>query len=171
MNNPFAIFGLTVDFNLDQNLLSERYLSLQKSLHPDNFADQSAQQQRLAVQKSAEINDAMQQLKDPISRADAIIALHQNELITTSSGQDGTFLLQQLEWREQLADIEQSRDEAQLEQFSQHMAQVETDLLQQIAQALADTDWQQAQLINDRLRFMKKLRTEIERVEELLLDF
>ena len=37
MTSPFAIFDLPVAFNVDQALLSERYLALQKSLHPDNF--------------------------------------------------------------------------------------------------------------------------------------
>lgn len=40
MTNPFAIFDLPVAFNVDQSLLSERYLVLQKSLHPDNFVTQ-----------------------------------------------------------------------------------------------------------------------------------
>ena len=40
MTNPFAIFDLPVAFNVDQALLSERYLALQKSLHPDNLLRQ-----------------------------------------------------------------------------------------------------------------------------------
>lgn len=57
MNNPFALFDLCVDFNLDLSQLTDRYLNLQKSLHPDNF-DSTPQEQRLSMQKSAEINDA-----------------------------------------------------------------------------------------------------------------
>lgn len=75
MNNPFALFDLCVDFNLDLSQLTDRYLNLQKSLHPDNFADSTPQEQRLSMQKSAEINDAFQCLKDPIRRAEAIIQL------------------------------------------------------------------------------------------------
>ena len=44
MTNPFAIFDLPVAFNVDQALLSERYLVLQKSLHPDNFVTADAQE-------------------------------------------------------------------------------------------------------------------------------
>ena len=46
MTNPFAIFDLPIAFNVDQALLSERYLVLQKSLHPDNFVTADAQEQR-----------------------------------------------------------------------------------------------------------------------------
>ena len=56
MTNPFAIFDLPVAFNVDQALLSERYLALQKSLHPDNFVTADAQEQRIAMQKSTESN-------------------------------------------------------------------------------------------------------------------
>lgn len=79
MTNPFAIFDLPVAFNVDQSLLSERYLVLQKSLHPDNFVTADAQEQRIAMQKSTEVNDALKTLKDPILRAEAIIALNTGE--------------------------------------------------------------------------------------------
>ena len=52
MNNPFALFDLPVVFQVDSELLNERYLALQKSLHPDNFSAASAQEQRLAIQIS-----------------------------------------------------------------------------------------------------------------------
>ena len=79
MNNPFALFDLPVAFQVDSALLNERYLALQKSLHPDNFSAASAQEQRLAMQKSAEINDALRILKDPITRADSIIGINTGE--------------------------------------------------------------------------------------------
>lgn len=49
MNNPSALFDLSVAFDIDWELLSNRYLVLQKSVHPDNFAHSSAQEQRLAM--------------------------------------------------------------------------------------------------------------------------
>lgn len=79
MSNPFTLFDLPVQFQVDNAQLSECYLALQKSLHPDNFAASSATEQRLAMQKSAEINDALHILKDPILRAEAIIAIHTGE--------------------------------------------------------------------------------------------
>ncbi|VEI45001.1 co-chaperone HscB [Actinobacillus equuli] len=79
MNNPFALFDLPVQFELDNALLSERYLALQKQLHPDNFASRSSAEQLAAVQKSADVNAALQTLKDPILRAEAIIEIHTGE--------------------------------------------------------------------------------------------
>ena len=48
-------------------------------MHPDNFVTADAQEQRIAMQKSTEVNDALKTLKDPILRAEAIIALNTGE--------------------------------------------------------------------------------------------
>ncbi|MDP9499498.1 Fe-S protein assembly co-chaperone HscB [Bisgaard Taxon 45] len=170
--NPFEIFGLPVDFHVDQRELSTRYLALQKSLHPDNFTTHSAQEQRLAMQRSAEVNDALQILKDPILRAESIIALHTGEQqnIEQTSTRDLAFLMQQMQWREQLDEIEEQKDSEQLMAFSADIEQSQKRLLNELSEALLNQQWQQANSINDKLRFIKKLLIEVERVEEKLLD-
>ena len=173
MINPFVLFDLPVSFEIDQSALSNRYLALQKSLHPDNFAHKSPQEQRLAMQKSAEINDALQMLKDPIARADSIIALNSNEHYNPeqTGNQDMAFLMQQLAWREQLEEIENTQDIDELIGFAQQIAQTQNDILSEISTALSAQNWQQAKILNDRLRFIKKLAQEVERIEEQLMDF
>ncbi|MGC7560286.1 Fe-S protein assembly co-chaperone HscB [Pasteurella sp. PK-2025] len=171
--NPFEIFDLPVDFHVDQRELSTRYLALQKSLHPDNFTTHSAQEQRLAMQRSAEVNDALQTLKDPILRAESIIALHTGEQqnIEETSTRDMAFLMQQMQWREQLEEIEAQKNADHLMDFSAEIEQSQHTLLSELSDALTNQQWQQAKSINDKLRFIKKLLVEVERVEEKLLDF
>lgn len=102
MINPFLFFDLPVDFTVDLTLLYALF-SAAKSL-PDNFVQHSPQEQRLAMQKSAEVNDALQILKDPVLRADCIVALHTGESLNleSQSSKDMAFLMQQMQWREQL---------------------------------------------------------------------
>lgn len=173
MNNPFALFDLPVAFQVDSALLNERYLALQKSLHPDNFSAASAQEQRLAIQKSAEINDALRILKDPITRADSIIALNtgKTENPEEKSNNDIDFLMQQMEWRETLENIENRKDTDELTAFAQEINQIRHAILSELSTALTEQQWDIARAITDKLRFIKKLQTEIERVEETLLDF
>ena len=149
MNNPFALFNLPVTFQVDSALLNERYLALQKSLHPDNFSAASAQEQRLAMQKSAEINDALRILKDPIARADSIIALNTGEQ----------------------ENIENRKDTDELTTFTKEINQIRHAILSELSTALGEQQWDIARAMTDKLRFIKKLQTEIERVEETLLDF
>ena len=173
MNNPFALFDLPVAFQVDSALLNERYLALQKSLHPDNFSAASAQEQRLAIQKSAEINDALRILKDPITRADSIIALNTGETENPEekSNKDIDFLMQQMEWRETLENIENRKDTDELTAFAQEINQIRHAILSELCTALTEQQWDIARAITDKLRFIKKLQAEIERVEETLLDF
>ena len=173
MNNPFALFDLPVVFQVDSALLNERYLALQKSLHPDNFSAASAQEQRLAIQKSAEINDALRILKDPITRADSIIALNtgKTENPEEKSNNDIDFLMQQMEWRETLENIENRKDTDELTAFTQEINQIRHAILSELSTALDAQQWDIARAITYKLRFIKKLQAEIERVEETLLDF
>ncbi|MCW9715485.1 Fe-S protein assembly co-chaperone HscB [Avibacterium sp. 21-594] len=172
MSNPFALFDLPVAFSLDLDLLNNRYLALQKSLHPDNFAHRSTQEQRLAMQKSAEVNDALQILKDPIARADSIIALHLgNQNVEEKTSQDMAFLMQQMQWREALEEIEQQKDSDALMQFSDQISAQRQEILSQLNTALSAQDWATAQMLTDRLRFIKKLLLEVERIEDNLMDF
>ena len=173
MNNPFALFDLPVAFQVDSALLNERYLALQKSLHPDNFSAASAQEQRLAIQKSAEINDALRILKDPITRADSIIAINTGETENPEekSNNDIDFLMQQMEWRETLENIENRQDTDELTAFTQEINQIRHAILSELSTALDAQHWDIARAITDKLRFIKKLQAEIERVEETLLDF
>ena len=168
MNNPFTLFDLPVDFQLNNDLLSSRYLSLQKSLHPDNFAHCSPQEQRLAMQKSAEINDALQVLKDPISRADAIIAIHTGEQkdLEQTRHHDMAFLMQQMEWRERLEEIERAQDLTQLMDFSAEVETTEREFLTEISTALSAQNWQDASQLVDNLRFIRKLTENISQLEE-----
>lgn len=173
MNNPFALFDLPVAFQVDSALLNERYLALQKSLHPDNFSAASAQEQRLAIQKSAEINDALRILKDPITRADSIIAINTGETENPEekSNNDIDFLMQQMEWRETLENIENRQDTDELTAFAKEINQTRNAILSELSTALDAQQWDIARAITDKLRFIKKLQAEIERVEETLLDF
>ncbi|QGM80437.1 Fe-S protein assembly co-chaperone HscB [Otariodibacter oris] len=173
MLNPFSLFELPVQFSVDTTLLSERYLSLQKSLHPDNFVAHSAQEQRLAMQKSAEINDALQVLKNPILRAEAIIQYYTNaeQDVEQKSTNDVTFLMQQMEWREKLEEIEAEKNEDELSAFTSEIENIQQSILMQLEKELNEQQWAQASLTTDKLRFIKKLMVEIEQVEEKLFDY
>ncbi|KAE9535132.1 co-chaperone HscB [Ursidibacter arcticus] len=173
MANPFELFNLPVQFDIDSAQLSERYLALQKSLHPDNFSASSSTEQRLAMQKSAEVNDALHILKDPILRAESIIQIHtgENQDIEQKSQRDMAFLMQQLEWRETLENIESAKNETKLTAFTQEIELEQKKIIEQLTNLLAQQQWENALIVSDKLRFIKKLLVEVERVEEKLFDF
>ena len=139
MTNPFALFDLPVQFNLDSQILSERYLALQKTLHPDNFAHSSAAEQLVAIQKSADVNAALEVLKDPILRAEAIIEIETGiaKNLEEKSMRDVEFLMQQMEWHEQLESIEHRKDEEALTHFLKSIKIEQKAVLAQLETLLA----------------------------------
>lgn len=172
MRNPFELFDLPVQFQIDNAQLSERYLALQKALHPDNFAAGSAGEQRVAMQKSTEINDALQVLKDPILRAEAIIEINGGSVKNPEekSMRDVGFLMKQLEWHEELESIEQRHAEDELSVFLRRIKTEQKTVLDRLESALTEAQWQQAEALTDRLRYFKKLLIQIEKTEEKFFD-
>lgn len=102
----FELFGLARDYELSQAELSQRFRDLQTKFHPDKYAALSVQEQRLAMQYSTHINDAYQCLKSPLKRAAYMLALQGIDAdFAARTISDGAFLMQQMAWREELADM------------------------------------------------------------------
>ncbi|MFT7054148.1 MAG: molecular chaperone HscB, partial [Psychromonas sp.] len=73
--NYFELFSLPVNFSIDQTRLSTTYRELQKQYHPDKFVMQNDNERLRAMQKSTEINDAYQTLKNSSLRAQYMLLL------------------------------------------------------------------------------------------------
>ncbi|WCP67669.1 co-chaperone HscB [Vibrio tubiashii] len=168
--NYFELFGLPSQFNLDGSLLSSQFRELQKQFHPDNFATASERDRLMAVQKAAEINDAYQVLKNPISRAEYILSENGVEIRgEQQTMQDPMFLMEQMELREELEDISSSSDaEGALFDFESKVSKMFKQQLTATEQDLNQTDWQQAADRVRKLKFIAKLQNEIELVEDKL---
>jgi molecular chaperone HscB len=85
--NYFELFDFPVDFDIDGELLAQRYRKLQQVVHPDNYANASEKERRLALQKTAQINEAFQVLKHPMSRGRYLLQL---QGVDTQEAQDMT---------------------------------------------------------------------------------
>lgn len=169
--NYFELFGLPSQFQLDGSLLSSQFRELQKRFHPDNFASASERDRLMAVQKASEINDAYQVLKSPLSRAEYLLAENgfdiRGEQQTMS---DPMFLMEQMELREELEDIPSSSEpEDALFDFDNKVSKMYKQHLKSVEQELNEGLWQQAAERVRKLKFIAKLKNEIELVEEKLL--
>ena len=101
----FALFGLPERFALDAAQLDAKWKALQGAAHPDRFATETAAAQRVAMQWAIRINEAYRRLKDPLARAAYLCTLHGADLEAESNtAMPAAFLMQQMEWREQLAE-------------------------------------------------------------------
>ncbi len=173
--NYFQLFQVPAQFDLDLTELGTRYLELQRNFHPDNYAAGSERDRLLAVQQAANINDAYHSLKQPLLRAEHLLALRGVKISQEQrSFTDTTFLMQQMELRELLGDILHSSDPyALIDEAEQQIQQQKNVLLRQLAKALEanqhEQDLQAADIIR-KLKFFFKLQHELELIEQQLQD-
>ncbi len=176
----FELFGVEAKFAVDLDVVSKRYLELQKESHPDKFASVSAAEQRIAVQFSAYINSAHQALKSPLLRAEYLLELSGNPLNSDSiTIKDGQFLFMQMEWRESLADLSDEINAAsidtvvasdKLDEFTETANKQRDALLETFESMYANGQFIAAQQSVAKLHFVEKMLIEIERLEDKLLD-
>ncbi len=76
MNDPFATLGVPARFSFATGELEQRHRDLSRALHPDRYVNAPASERRVALERAVSVNDAFRALKDPLARAQSLLALH-----------------------------------------------------------------------------------------------
>jgi molecular chaperone HscB len=130
-SNDFELFGLPEQFAQDRAAIDARWKDLQREAHPDKFAAQGHAAQRVAMQWSVRINEAYQRLKDPQKRAAYLCELRGCPIDAESNtAMPADFLVEQMEWREEL---DEARTMADLEVLEAELDRARSDTLGRIA--------------------------------------
>jgi molecular chaperone HscB len=168
--NYFKIFGLPVNFTLDQELLADRFLDLQKQVHPDRFAAGTDQEKRLAMEWTTLLNFAKETLRLPLPRAIYLLELRGVELEHNPT-LPPEFLMDQIDLREELASIEEGEGNLEeLDSFRKKMVQVINKVQSEFKESLND-DISKAERLVYEMQFLSKLMISVNRLEEKLLDY
>ena len=173
--NYFQLFNIEVSFDVDIQQLSSSYQTLQKTVHPDKFAHASEQEQRIAVQKSAHINDVYQTLKNPLLRAEYMLVERGVDMPNEQhSFQDTGFLMRQMDLREMLEDVRHSGDvDAALLEVQRVLSTEYLQLSQLMRAQITENNAASNSAACDNLRklkFYQKLNIEVDRLEDSLFD-
>ncbi|WP_439886158.1 co-chaperone HscB [Pseudomonas sp. MBLB4123] len=173
MGSPchFALFDLQPSFRLDIDDLAARYRELARSVHPDRFADASEREQRIALERSAGLNEAYQTLRHAPQRARYLLALSGPELPLEVTVQDPGFLMQQMHWREELEELQDSADLAGVDAFKRRLKVAQDELNESFASCWDDpARREEAERLMRRMQFLDKLAHEVRQLEERLDD-
>lgn len=164
--NHFELFAMPAAFNLDAAELQQRYRKLQQTLHPDRFANGSDREKLRAVQRTAQLNDAYQTLRSPLSRAEYLLELRGIDLAHEQTTlNDPEFLMAQMEWRERIAEVDDLESlDAAYKDLQEQMRDLQAELEQQLA---TETNDAAANTVR-KLKFMHKLHHELEQIEDKL---
>lgn len=168
--NYFEFIGLPVSFHIDQSQLAERSRDLQKKLHPDRYAHLSDQEQRVAVQYMAYLNEGIATLKAPLSRAQYLLMLQGVDTISEGSTQiDTMFLMQQMEMREKLEEAMDAEDPMDiLDELSEETTDLLKAFREDFSNAYDAQDYESAATVVRKMQFLEKLILEVDRLEDKL---
>jgi len=171
-SNYFELFGLPQSYHVDLKLLADRYHGMQREFHPDRYAGKPAQEQRLAVQYAAVINQAYSQLSSPLLRAQYLLSLQNiDDAGDTKITRDPQFLMQQIELREKLADLSDADDAfTALEEVADAVESEYIELQTVFDQQYSQSRLQEAMETVAKMQFFNKLLIEVEQLEHELDD-
>ena len=160
----FELLGLPVKYAVDSARLERGYRDLQSQVHPDRFASATEAERRVAMQWATRANEAFRTLKDPVERARYLLELKGYDTEEESNtAMPPDFLMQQMEWREAVADARSARDAGALGRLRDDIAKARVDMLRVLERALdADANFAAGCSLVRKLRFLDKIEDEID---------
>lgn len=161
----FTLFNLPRCYALDKSELERLYHEVQARVHPDKHAHLGESDRRLAMQWATRVNEAYQTLRQPLSRAQYLLHLAGVD-VAKERGMPAEFLMQQMEWREAVAEMGEAGAVDELEhlhgRLKQEMAVQYQRLQSQLDEATDDASYQSAADTVRQLMFQEKLLAEID---------
>jgi molecular chaperone HscB len=159
----FAAFDLTPGFALDLEALSTRFRDLQSVAHPDRFTSASDAEKRAALERATEVNEAYQTLRDPVRRAMYLLWLKNvNGMDEKNTSMPHDFLVEQIEWREAIADAKLKEDVDRLDEMNTELQSVLGSLGDTFSAAYEGDHLPIASTLARKMRFTQKLIEEVD---------
>lgn len=156
----FELFGLSPSFHLKQAQLDDVYHKIQTRLHPDRHVSAGPQQQRLAEQKSALVNEAYRVLSNDCERADYLLNLRGQTVEDQShTTQDEDFLLEQMELRQAL---DECSDAERLHALQATITDKSSSAAARFAALYEKKDYAHAREAHKKMQFLARLQTQLD---------
>jgi molecular chaperone HscB len=169
VTDPFEAFGLPPVFDLDLALLERRHRELSRALHPDRYTGRPASERREALGRAIVANQAFRTLKDPISRAEALLA-HHGKVVEEGGAHvaDPALLMEVLERREALGDAKRTRDLDSVRRLAKEVEERERAALGGIQRGFSSTppDLALVQTRLTELRYHRRFLEEVAVIED-----
>ncbi len=166
----YEMFGLPARFALDVDALERAYRDIQSAVHPDRFVNASDAERRTSMQRSTQVNEAYETLRNPVRRAAYLLRRQGiDPRFETNTAMPAEFLTEQLEWREAIEEAAESSDVRELDRLSSRLAAELKRLYAEIAHQLDESaEYAAAADTLRKLMFLEKLGQEIGDALEVL---
>ncbi|UZR27281.1 Fe-S protein assembly co-chaperone HscB [Methylococcus mesophilus] len=170
--NFYEFFQMPEMFRLDLSVLDSHYLELQARVHPDKAAHLSDAEKRLSLQWATFANEAYQTLKRPLDRARYLLRIHGVDTREEdNTAMPAEFLLEQIEWREEMQDAIAGRSEAALDRLGFRLKKEMDHLIESLGAMLdIKQSHPDAAVLVRQLAFLEKLKRDLDQAHALLED-
>ncbi|NNG22232.1 Fe-S protein assembly co-chaperone HscB [Telluria aromaticivorans] len=169
MQNHFELFQLPARFAVDADALDAAYREVQGRVHPDRFVNATDAEKRVAMQWATRANEAYATLRSPQKRAQYLCELNGVDLQTESNtSMPAAFLMQQMEWREELDDARSSKDAGALDALDAQVRRERKGMLEQVGRQLDAGDYHAAAQGVRAMMFLDKFGDEVQYAFEAL---
>lgn len=169
-NDYFQLFDLPEQFDIDKKLLETNYRTIQSASHPDRFVSATAAEKLASMQLATLSNEAYVTLKSAARRARYLLEKHAIDAVAdTNTALPMDFLMQQMEWREQLEDAKTAKDTAALESLHKTLRSEAQALESELVRLFDhEKDYIAATEVTRKLIFIDKVCADIHQAIEYL---
>ena len=163
MQDYFSLLGFPRLFEIDEKAVHEAYLAAQRAAHPDRQAGGAGR--IVSLQSSANLNDAYRFLRDPMKRAEHLLALegvrigHFGDEVKASS----VLLMESMDMRERLME---ATDSATIDALDAEARTARTEARQVFARHYDEKRYMDAAQAVIRWRFLQKFIGEVNAVRK-----
>ena len=160
----FSLFELPRAYAVDDRALEAAWHRLQSQVHPDRYAHLPDADKRRSMQWATRVNEGFRTLQKPLARAQYLLVLAGVDAgVETNTAMSAEFLMEQMEWREAVAEAREAQEYGELEQLHYRVRQRMSKRYEQLAELLDDQhDYALAADRVRRLMFLEKLLAEID---------
>lgn len=169
MPDPFHILGVEPRFDIDLAALEAQHRELSRKLHPDRYVGRPSGERRLALSRAIEVNEASRILRDPVRRAEALLA---RQAIELGEGEEPEptqdLLMEVLELREELANARKAGDLEKVEELAGAVEARRASVLMELSKAFAELEMGSAKTPTSRVTHIHSRLGELKYYERFL---
>lgn len=158
MQNLFEILGVPTGFVVDLPALEKAYFAAQRASHPDRFVGKPEAERIAAIERSQLVNDAYDTLKNPLTRAEHLLALQGIDALSDNAKVPAETLQEMMQLRERVFDA--GEDGRALAQIVSEIQALATANEKTLTQAFTAGDYTTAMRETQRLQYLGKAMEE-----------
>jgi molecular chaperone HscB len=165
--NYFEMLNMPTEFDLDLKTLHREYLRLTRSIHPDAVGGDSSETREASLRLSSELNRAYETLKDPVSRAEYLLGLHQGAEAMENRSVPPEVLSEVMMLREEIEEAEASDDQEALADIRKRVKEHYNESLEAITnltRSAGDTCPVTRETLRERLNVIKYWKNLLDQV-------